>query len=449
MPKPWPAPGPLPGVMDRRRPGTFAALRHRNFRLFFVGQMISLVGTWMQRIAQAWLVLQITNSPFLLGVVGALQWLPVLCFALIGGVVADRVSKRGLIVVTQTIQMLQAFVLGALIITGVVRFWHVALLATILGASQAFDMPARQAFIFEMVEGSDTMNAVALNSTIVNVARLLGPAIAGAAIAWVGMSWAFFVNGLSFVPVIVALLMMQVRPLQPVRITTGVLAHLREGLVYLGRTSSALQIIILLAFQSVFVMNFTILTTVYAKDVLHMQAAGFGLLMSAQGAGALVGAITVASLAYLGPRPAFLFGGALILTLASIALATIHHFLPAAITLGIAGASMVAFTATVNTTLQLSAPDYLRGRVMAVYSLMMGGMTPVGALVTGALAQVWGAPGAFGVGGAVGLAALGGIFRWRLRTPPEDLPPTALAIMPDVVAGAVGGGGGDAQAGDE
>jgi hypothetical protein len=175
--------------------GLFAALRHRNFRLFFVGQFISLVGTWMQRIAQAWLVLLITNSPFLLGIVGALQWLPVLLFSLLGGVTADRVSKRGLLVVTQTLQMLQAFVLAALVLSGAVRFWHVAALAAALGLTSAFDIPARQAFIFEMVEGADMMNAVALNSTIFNGARLFGPAVAGLAISTIGRGGRFSPTG--------------------------------------------------------------------------------------------------------------------------------------------------------------------------------------------------------------------------------------------------------------
>ncbi|TMI87477.1 MAG: MFS transporter [Bacillati bacterium ANGP1] len=440
-----PPPGARPlEARERRRPGTFAALRHRNFRLFFIGQMISLVGTWMQRIAQAWLVLQITNSPFLLGLVGALQWLPVLCLALIGGAVADRVSKRNVIVVTQAVQMLQALVLGVLILTGTVRFWHVAVLATVLGTAQAFDIPARQAFIFEMVEGTDILNAVGLNSTIVNVARLLGPAIAGAAITWVGMAWAFLANGLSFIPVILALLLMRVRPARIVHVTDGILAELREGLVYLARTPLALQVTVLLAAESIFVMNFTILATVFAKDVLRMQAAQFGLLMSAQGAGALVGAITVASLSHLGPRPGFLFGGALVLTLANIALGAIHRFHAAAVVLGVAGASMVVFTATVNTTLQLGTPDRLRGRMMAVYSLVMGGMTPVGALVSGTLAQLWGASGAFGIGGLAGLAALGGVARWRLRTARRDSPSAAGAAP---LWDAAGGDGGDGETG--
>jgi MFS family permease len=405
--------GPGAAASASRRPGTFAALRHRNFRLFFGGQCISLIGTWMQRIAQAWLVLQITNSPFLLGVVGALQWAPVLLFALPAGVIADRVNKRNLIVATQTVQMLQALALGLLILAHAVRFWHVAVLAIALGTAQAFDMPARQAFIFEMVEGADMMNAVALNSTIVNVARLLGPAIAGIAIGWVGMAWAFLGNGLSFVPVIGALALMQVRPVQIVQTEAGLLEHLREGMVYLLGAPVSLQAIIVLAAESIFAMNFTLLTSVYAKDVLHMQATGFGLLMSAQGAGALAGAIAVASLAYLGPHPAFLYGGAICLALANIALAAVRHFVPAAVMLGIGGASLVTFTATVNTTLQIHAPDRLRGRVMSVYSLVLGGLTPVGALVSGGLAEVWGAGGAFGVGGTVALACTLGVLRWR------------------------------------
>jgi MFS family permease len=415
--------------------------------LFFIGQLISLIGTWMQRIAQVWLVLQLTNSPFLLGLVAALQWLPVLVLVLIAGVLADRVNKRSLIVLTQTVQMLQALVLGILVLTGAVRFWHVALMATVLGTAHAFDMPARQAFVFEMVEGADMMNAVGLNSTIVNVARLLGPAVAGAIIAWVGTGWAFIANGLSFIPVITALLLMQVRHAQTVRAAAGILAYLREGLVYLGRTPVAMQVVILLAIESIFIMNFTILTSVFARDVLHMQATGFGLLMSAQGAGALVGAITVASLSQLGPHPAFLFGGAAVLALSNIALAGLHDFAAAAGVLGLAGASMVLFTATVNTTLQITAPDYLRGRVMALYALVMGGMTPVGALVSGTLAQLWGAPAAFGVGGLVGLAAVTGVFQWHMRTLPAPSRPPVDNVMLGSTGEEGGAAGGDGEAG--
>jgi len=397
------------------RPNVFAALRHRNFRLFFIGQFISLVGTWMQRIAQAWLVLNVTHSPLLLGVVGALQWLPVLFLSLVGGVIADRVSKRSLLVVTQSAQMVQAFVLGALVLTGTIQYWHIVVLACALGFTSAFDIPTRQAFVFEMVEGEATMNAIAMNSTIFNGARLFGPAVAGVAISTLGMGWAFLANGVSFIAVIVALLMMNVRPVQAVR-SGGMVEHLQEGIDYLMRTPAALQIVTLVALMSVFAMNFNILVPVLAKNVLHQEAAGFGFLMSAQGIGALIGALGLASISHLGPRPSLLLGGAGALAVSSLLLADARHFAVAAVLLAIAGAGMVVFTATANTSLQLSAPDHLRGRVMSMYAIVMGGMTPAGALVAGALAQFLGAPGAFGIGGLIGILSVFIIWRWRAAT---------------------------------
>jgi MFS family permease len=393
------------------RPGLFAALRHRNFRLFFVGQFISLIGTWMQRIAQSWLVLNLTHSPFLLGLVGALQWLPVLFLSLVGGVVADRVSKRSLLVVTQSAQMMQAFALGALVLTGTVQYWHVVVLACALGFTSAFDIPTRQAFVFEMVEGEHTMNAVALNSTIFNGARLFGPAVAGVAIGQLGMGWAFLANGVSFIAVIIALLMMNVRPVEPIR-SAGLVEHLQEGVAYVLRTPAALQIVTLVALMSVFAMNFNILVPVLAKDTLRQEAAGFGFLMSAQGIGALAGALGIAWVSHLGPRPSLLLGGAALLALSSLLLAGARQFAVAAVLLAIAGGSMVVFTATANTSLQITAPDKLRGRVMAMYAIVMGGMTPAGSLVSGTLAQFWGATGAFGTAGVVGLASVLAVWRW-------------------------------------
>jgi len=438
-------PGGQPEETSRGwRPGPFAALRHRNFRLFFVGQLISLIGTWMQRIAQAWLVLQVTNSPFLLGLVGALQWLPVLVLSLIGGVNADSVNKRALLVLTQTVQMLLAFVLGILVLTSAVQFWHIAVLAVALGVTAAFDIPARQAFIFEMVEGVDMMNAVALNSTIFNAARLLGPAVAGIAVGTVGMAWAFLANGVSFLPVIAALLLMRVRRAPTaVDVSTGLVAHLREGLAYLGQTPAAVQVITLVAAQSIFVMNYTVLVPVLARDVLHQDAAGFGFLMSAQGAGALVGGLGVASVSTLGPRPIFLFGGATVLALANLLLAGARNFALAAAVLGLAGVSLVLFTATANTALQVTTPDHLRGRVMAMYAIVMGGMTPVGSLVQGFLAEVWGAPGALAVGGVAGLAAVGAVLRWRAAGKRAHAPSTRRPSAAGDWRAAGGDGGGE------
>ena len=411
----------------RGRPNLFAALRHRNFRLFFVGQFISLIGTWMQRIAQAWLVLNLTHSPFLLGLVGALQWLPVLFFSLVGGVVADRVSKRSLLIVTQSAQMIQAFVLGVLVLTGRIEYWHVVVLACALGCTSAFDIPTRQAFVFEMVEGEDMMNAVALNSTIFNGARLFGPAVAGVAIGTLGMGYAFLANGVSFIAVIAALLLMNVRPVQPVS-SGGIVEHLQEGVVYILQTPAALQVVVLVALMSVFAMNFNILVPVLAKDVLHQGAEGFGFLMSAQGIGALIGALGLAWVSHLGPRPSLLLGGAAMLALSSLLLADARHFAVAAVLLAIAGASMVTFTATANTSLQITAPDHLRGRVMSMYAIVMGGMTPAGALVAGALAEFWGAPGAFATGGIVSLLSVLMVWRWR----------AASGLTPEPIAGAAG-----------
>ncbi|HEV2280916.1 MAG TPA: MFS transporter [bacterium] len=428
---------PPPG--GRRK--VFAALRHRNFRLFFIGQFISLVGTWMQRIAQAWLVLNLTHSPFLLGLVGALQWLPVLFLSLVGGVLADRVSKRSVLVVTQSAQMIQAFILGALVLTGTIQYWHVVVLACALGFTSAFDIPTRQAFVFEMVEGEDTMNAVAMNSTIFNGARLFGPAVAGVAIGTLGMGWAFIANGVSFIAVIIALLMMNVRPVEPIT-TGGLVEHLREGVAYVWRTPAALQVVVLVALMSVFTMNFNILVPVLAKDVLHEEAAGFGFLTSAQGIGALIGALWVASISHLGPRPSLLLGGAAVLSVSSFLLADARHFGVAAVLLATAGGSMVTFTAMANTSLQLTAPDHLRGRVMSMYAIVMGGMTPAGALVAGTLAEFWGAPGAFAVGGLVGILSVLMVWRWRAAT----------RLTPEPIAGAAqndrGGADRGATAGD-
>ena len=405
------------GVNTVRNANPFVALRHRNFRLFFFGQLISFAGTWMQRIAQAWLVLQLTNSPFLLGIVGALQWTPMLLLSLVGGVVADRVNKRNLIVVTQTLQLLQAFGLGLLVLSGDVRYWHILVFATALGVTAAFDNPARQAFLFDMVEGTDTMNAIALNSTIVNSARLFGPAIAGIATGSLGIGYAFIANGVSFIPVIAALLMMRLEPTQPVQTEAGMLDHLRDGLAYLFRTPTALQLLTLMGVYSIFVMNFNIIVPVFAKNVLHQDATGFGLLTSAQGAGAVLAALAVASFSSYGPHPRLVYGGAVLLGVMVILLAGVHQFGLAALALAGCGVSMVVFTATVNTALQVATPDNLRGRVMSVYSLVNGGFTPAGALFTGGVAELWGAPAELAIAGTIGLGSVLAVYRWHRRTP--------------------------------
>lgn len=403
-----------------------AALRHRNFRLFWSGQLISLMGTWMQNMAQGWLVLQITNSPFLLGVVSAVQFTPLLVLALVAGVVADRVPKRRLLIFTQTSLMLLALILGVLTLTGVVRYWMVLILAGLLGTVNTFDMPARQSFVVEMVGKEDLMNAIALNSSIFNAARVVGPALAGLVIGRLGMAASFLLNGASFIAVIAGLLLIRV----PEKTNLGDAANygsgymgrqqprvaqvrekIVEGLQYIRRTPLVLHTIVLMALLSIFTMNFTVLIPVLARDTLGQQAEGYGLLMSASGVGALCGALILAVLSSRGPRLGLLLGGAAGLCLFQLLLASTRSYTLALLFLGFTGWSMITFTASVNTTLQLNVPDNLRGRVMSVYSLVFGGVTPIGSLFSGSIAHLWGAPAGLAAGAILGLISLLAVAR--------------------------------------
>ncbi|MDN5344826.1 MAG: hypothetical protein PWQ18_938 [Clostridia bacterium] len=387
-----------------------AALRHPNFRLFWSGQLISLMGTWMQNMAQGWLVLQMTNSPFLLGVVSAVQFTPLLVLALVAGVIADRVPKRRLLIFTQTSLMLLALILGVLTLTGVVRYWMVLILAGLLGTVNTFDMPARQSFVVEMVGKEDLMNAIALNSSVFNAARIVGPALAGLVIGRLGMAASFLLNGASFIAVIAGLLLIRVPEQsqgyaqQPAAARVG--EKIVEGLQYIRRTPMVLHTIVLMALLSIFAMNFTVLIPVLARDTLGQQAEGYGLLMSASGVGALCGALILAVISRHGPRLRLLLGGATGLCLFQLLLASTRSYTLALLFLGFTGWSMITFTASVNTTLQLNVPDNLRGRVMSVYSLVFGGVTPIGSLFSGSIAHLWGAPAGLAVGAALGLISL-------------------------------------------
>jgi predicted MFS family arabinose efflux permease len=392
-----------------------APLRHRNFRLFFAGQLISQIGSWMQTVGQAWLVLTLTNSPFLLGVINALQWSPVLLWSLPAGVLADRVPKRVLLLFTQSTFALLALCLGVLAVTHVVRFWHVAILAALLGTVNAFDVPARQAFLVEMVGGTeDLTGAVAINSSMFNAARLIGPGLAGLVISAWGVGLAFLANALSFLAVIAALAAMRVVPIVEVRHDIGLLGRIDEGLRFIRSSSGVLWVLVTLAVLSVFAMNFNVFVPVLARSQLRLGASGFGLLLAAQGAGALLGSLLVAGTGAGGPRPAFLAWGAVLLCGGLIALSRVAHPGVAAIELFVAGMGMVLFTATANSTVQLETPDHLRGRVMSIYAMVFNGLAPFGALMMGAIIDAWGPPAGMFVGGAVGLAgtaAVRGLIR--------------------------------------
>jgi MFS family permease len=387
------------------------AFRHRNYRIFYAGQSISLVGTWMQSVAQSWLILGLTQDPLYLGVVAAAQFTPVLLFGLFGGVIADAVPKRGTLIATQSTMMLLALILWALTAAGVVQVWMILVLALLLGIANAVDMPVRQAFSVEMVGREDVGNAVALNSAMFNSARIIGPAVAGLTIGVAGVAIAFLVNGLSYLAVIAGLFLMRdselrLPPPSPrPRTPRAVVDSLAEGLRYVRATPIVLLAVLVVGVVATFGMNFSVLVPAYTQDVLHADAAVYGFLMSASGIGSLLAALWIAFNATGDPR--LLVGGALLLGLAETALAAVGMVWVALALMFLVGVGAIAMTATANTAIQLAVPDVLRGRAISVYTTVFAGSTPIGGLIMGAIASGLGVPVAFLVGG--GISALGAL----------------------------------------
>jgi MFS family permease len=396
---------------------TLRSMRHRNFQLFFTGQLISLIGTWMQTLAQAWLVYRLTGSSLLLGSVGFASQFPVFLVAPLGGMVADRHNRQRIVIATQVASMILALILAALTLTGTVLVWHIFVLAALLGVVNAFDIPGRQSFLVDMVGKEDLMNAIALNSSMFNGARIIGPAIAGILVAKIGEGWCFFANGVSYIAVIVGLLMMRVPRPSRRAVEASPLAHMIEGFRFVRHTTPIRAILLLLGLVSLVAMPYTVLMPIFADKVLHGGARGLGILMGATGIGALLGALTLASrtgVHGLGRWVAFScagFGISLILFSFST-----HFWLSAALLLPV-GFGMMLQMSSSNTLIQAMVPDHLRGRVMAVYSMMFMGMAPFGAFFAGALADRLGAPitVAMGAVAAIGGAALFGLNLPKIR----------------------------------
>ena len=394
-------------------PAAFRSLRHQNFRRFFGGQIISLIGTWMESVAQSWLVYRMTGSAALLGFVAFAGQVPVFLLAPIGGAVADRYSRHRILLITQTASMLLALILAALTLSHSVRIWHIYLLAALLGVVNAFDIPTRQAFTSDLVGKEDLMNAIALNSSTFNAARMVGPAIAGIIVAVVGEGWCFLINGVSYLAVIASLLKMQLKRPSRAPLLRSALFHLMEGFHYVGRTGPIRALLLLLGLVSLAVMPYAVLMPIFADKILHGGPSGLGLLMAASGVGALVGALSLAwhqGLRGLGrwiTLSTIGFGASLILFSIS------HSFWLSVFLLIPVGFFMMVGMAASNTLIQAMAPDHLRGRVMAVYSMMFMGMAPLGALLAGLLAERLGAPIAIALGGAACIAG-GWLFGRRL-----------------------------------
>jgi MFS family permease len=388
-------------MTEAARGWAFGALRHRNFRLFFFGQAVSLTGTWMQTVAQGWLVLLLTNSPFYVGFVSALGSMGVLLFTLYAGVVADRTDKRRAIVITQALQMLHAFALVALVWTDTVTVGSVMALAAFLGVVSAFDIPIRQSFVVEMVGKDDLINAIALNSSVFNATRVVGPALAGVVIGKAGVAWCFLLNGLSYIAVIRSLIVMDLPVREPVAAPATAWAGLREIASYVRSDARVSALVALTALLSIFGFPVLTLMPVFARDVLGVGAEGYGVLMAAVGLGAMAGALAIAATSRRLPRGRLqLVGGTAFGVLVAL-FAAARSFPLAVGLLGIAGCAMIVNNALTNTMLQTLVPDNLRGRVMGFYSFVFIGMGPLGAFQAGVFAERFGAPWAVAVGGLI------------------------------------------------
>jgi MFS family permease len=399
---------------------TFRALRHRNYRLFFYGQLVSLIGTWMQSTAMSWLVYQITGSKLLLGVVAAVGSAPMIFFSLWGGAIADRYPKRAIILWTQTAQMIPAFVLAALAWLGLASPWLIIVISAVSGVAMAFDMPARQAFTVEMTSREDLLNAISLNSSVFNGARIIGPAIAGVVIGTFGTPMCFFLNGVSYIAVIIGLLMMRLPVAPPVAKEVAEPASAWSGLIYVLKHRRVRTILALLGIVGIFGWSYAVLLPVFARDVFGLGADGYGVLMSASGVGALLGALTVATAGHVFPSRTVALGGVWLFSAALLAFSLTTNYYLALVFMMVGGFGMLLFFSTSNSVMQTIVPDEMRGRLMGVWGLVFGAMIPLGSLEAGALAHWLGAPFALGFGAVIcaiaGLVALIVIRRREAET---------------------------------
>jgi len=376
----------------------FASLGHRNFRIFWIGQFLSLSGTWMQSTAQGWLVLELTNSELLLGLTTAAASAPVLLFTLYAGVVADRMDKRRIIIAAQAASLVIALAMAVLTDTGHITFGWILLLVVLLGTANAFEIPTRQSFFVDLVGKQDLTNAIALNSAAFNLTRIIGPAIAGFLIGTVGIAAAFYLNAVSYLAVIAGLLLIRLPPFRRPERTRSVLENMGEGFGWIRANRLPSTLVGLVAASSVLAFPYVMLLPVFARDILQVGAPGLGALLAASGAGALAGGIALAAIGNRVRRGPLLLGASVSFSVLVAAFALSSSFTLSMVLLAAAGFAMILNNATVNALLQSLVPDELRGRVMSVYVFMFLGMAPLGSLQAGALARWIGAPLALAIG---------------------------------------------------
>src|ERR1700683_5616207 len=373
-------------------PKRFGALQHRNFQLFIAGQLVSLIGTWMQSTAQLWLVYKLTNSAALLGVFGFANQIAILLLASVGGYVGDRYNRHLGVIWTQTASMILAFTLAALTFTHLLKVWHLILIAFLVGIVNAFDVPIRQAFLVQMTSKEDLPNAIALNSSMFNAARVVGPPIAGFVIAYIHEGWCFFLNGVSFLAVIAALLAMRIPKFEPKPRTGSPTRHLLQGFHYAMADRPTRAVLVLLSVLSFFGLQYSVFLPVFARDVLHRGAVGFSLLLSYAGIGAALGALQFATRQNFKGLAKWIAGMAIISSVCLILFSYSRVFWFSSAVLFVVGFAATSMMAATNTTVQNRVPDELRSRVMAVYAMMFMGVQPIGSLVAGGVAKHIGAP---------------------------------------------------------
>jgi MFS family permease len=397
---------------------TFTALKYPNYRLWFWGQMASLAGTWMQTTAQGFLIFQLTKSPIMLGIVGFASGIPFWLFNFMGGVITDRMSRRNILLITQTVMMLLAFILGILVFTGYVQPWHIILLAFGTGIANAFEAPARMAFMAELVdEREDYANAIALNSTFVNLAVVVGPAIAGLVYAWAGPGWCFTINGISFIAVIIALWLMKLKPFVPHPTTDSVLVQLKEGISYVAKHPLIRVLMLMVVFTSIVGHAYITLLPAWTVTILNGDSALNGLMQSARGLGALVAALMIASLGRIKFKGKLITIGSFIFPLMVVIWSTVRSIPTSLFFIALSGWGFMLILNIAQTLVQMNVADHLRGRVMGIYTFAFFGMMPVGALLGGALAQWTSEPFTVMISGTVSLifAAIVLIFFPRVR----------------------------------
>lgn len=387
-------------------PSGIGALSNRDYRVYFAGNVVAQIGTWMQTVSQSWLVLQLTNSPFLLGLTSTLQFGPILLLSAFTGVFADRMVKRNILIATQGVQATLALTLGVLVWTERAQYWNIAVVAVLWGLTSAFDQPTRLSFVMELAGRQHVVSAVGMNSASFNAARIVGPSVAGVLIARVGLFAGFMLNALAFIVSIVALTRIPARPPSPRTATTTVVQEIAEGIAYALRTAAVRFILSVQVIISFCVFNFSVYVPLLARDVLGLGSEGFGLLMTFLGIGAITAGLSLGAIGARRLPLRFIAAAAGGACAGLVGLAAVRSFWPAAALLAGVGLTGTFVVTSCNTSLQLMAPDALRGRVMSLYTLLSGGVFPIGAFMIGWISEAWGVSTAFAFNGVLGLLAL-------------------------------------------